>query len=431
MDLVSQHEFAAGSRPSGLVVRKYRLPNGLGVIVCADPSAPMIAYQTWVRVGSRHEFSGKTGLAHLFEHLMFNQTEQLAPGEFDRQLEAMGADTNAGTWFDWTYYHENIPCRRLGEVMRLEADRFAHLVLEDPQVESEKQVVTSERRATVEDDTDGFLDEQLYALAFERHPYRSPTIGWMPHILTMTTSDARSFYRTYYAPNNATIVLSGGLVEAEALDAIERHYGGLEPQAIPEEITVDEPPQSAARRASFPKHVAADRLLVGWPGCGLAHVDQAALQVAVEMLAGGPSSRLYRRLVVKEEITASVDMDLPKLRDAGLVELRVNLEHDRSAGEAEKMIAEEIEQLASAGPSEAELGKARCRLEAGHWRSLRHPEGKARLLGHYDATVGDFRHLFRAAENIQAVVRDEVGRVARQYLAPHRCSVVVATPRKA
>jgi len=164
--IVSEHPFGAS-----LVVRLHQLENGLKVILLRDPAAPVFAYQTWFAVGSRHEREGTTGIAHLFEHLMFNQTESLAPGEFDRKLEAVGGETNAATWVDWTYYRDNLPRGELELAVRLESDRMAHLVLGNEQVESEREVVANERRFRVEDDVDGFLSEELYKLAFTTHPY--------------------------------------------------------------------------------------------------------------------------------------------------------------------------------------------------------------------------------------------------------------------
>ncbi|HZS41130.1 MAG TPA: pitrilysin family protein, partial [Polyangia bacterium] len=173
MELVSEHPFGS------LMTRLHRLPNGLRVLLLRDPSAPLVAYQTWFAVGSRHEREGTTGIAHLFEHLMFNQTESHPPGEFDRLLETVGGETNAATWVDWTYYRDSLPRAELQLAVELESDRMAHLVLGEDQVESEREVVANERRFRVEDDVDGFLSEELYRAAFTRHPYHWPTIGWM------------------------------------------------------------------------------------------------------------------------------------------------------------------------------------------------------------------------------------------------------------
>src|SRR5688500_7751684 len=174
MTLINRHAFGAG-----LAIEKHRLKNGLVVLLMRDTAAPVVAYQTWYRVGSSHEKPGKTGIAHLFEHLMFNQTEHLAAGEFDRLMEQAGGETNAATWVDWTHYTDSVPASRLGLTARLEAERLRCLTLTDAQVETEREVVANERRLRVEDDVEGFLAEELYRLAFTRHPYHWPTIGWM------------------------------------------------------------------------------------------------------------------------------------------------------------------------------------------------------------------------------------------------------------
>ncbi len=423
----SEQPLGAGGR----IARKFRLANGLGILLLRDPSAPLIAYQTWFGVGSRHEREGKTGIAHLFEHLMFNQTEQLAPGEFDRRLEAVGAETNAATWVDWTFYRNSLPREQLALVAELEADRMAHLVVHDPQVTSEREVVANERRFRVEDDVDGFLSEQLYRLAYTVHPYRWPTIGWMADIEGITTEDARAFYHTYYAPNNATLVLVGDFEERAALDLIERHYGTLPSSNLPAEERIVEPPQTAERRELFIKPVATERLLWGWRGPGLAEEDHPAVEIAVEILASGQSSRLVRRLVIETEIASSLHMSVPEFRDPGLVELRVILQRGHSAVAAKALLDEEIDRLAATAPDEEELEKAKCRIEARFWHSLRPHDGKAEALGHYQTTTGDYRRLFRAAERVRAVAPAEVQRVVAHYLdARRRTIVTAAAPRR-
>jgi zinc protease len=173
-----KHEGDVAFGPA-MKVRCHRLENGLRVLVLVDRAAPVVAYYTWYRVGSRDEKPGKTGLSHLFEHLMFNETKNLAAGEFDRTLEENGAESNAATWLDWTMYHESLPAPKLPLAIRLEADRMANLVLREKQVSSEKEVVANERRYRVDDDVEGTASELLYKTAFTRHPYQWPTIGWI------------------------------------------------------------------------------------------------------------------------------------------------------------------------------------------------------------------------------------------------------------
>ena len=185
----------------------------------------MICLQTWFGVGSRHERAGKTGIAHLFEHLMFGETEDNVHGAFDRLLEEAGAETNAATFLDWTYYHMNLPKDALPLAMKLEANRIARLVLRDPQVSSEKEVVANERRQRVDDDVDGAVSELLYQEAFRTHGYGWPTIGWMADIQGFTTEDCLAFYKTYYAPNNAVLVVVGDASMAEVIRLTQEHYG--------------------------------------------------------------------------------------------------------------------------------------------------------------------------------------------------------------
>jgi len=204
-------------------VHRFRLGNGLRLLVLVDRSAPVMSYFTWFRVGSRHEKPGKTGLAHLFEHLMFNESEGLKAGEFDRKLEENGAESNAGTWLDWTYYYESLPKDRFGLAVKLESNRMAKLVLREPQIVSEKEVVANERRMRVDDDVEGTANEILYKTAFTKHPYHWPTIGWMADIEGFDTEDCVAFYKTYYAPNNATIVIAGDVREQDVLDLTGEH----------------------------------------------------------------------------------------------------------------------------------------------------------------------------------------------------------------
>jgi zinc protease len=305
---------------------------------------------------------------------------------------------------------------------------MAHLTLGHDQVESEREVVANERRYRVEDDVDGFLNEELYKLAFTKHPYHWPTIGWMRDIESISIDDCRTFYRTYYAPNNATVVVVGDVDDEETLQLIEKHYGPIPWQPIPPDGAQPEPPQTAERRGSWPKPVTAEKLRIGYKAPPLGHADYAALEVASEMLFGGNSSRLHRRLVVESEIAASTHAAPAPFRDAGLYEISVGMQRGHVAAEAEAMTYEELERLASAPLGAHELNTAKTRLLTHFWRELRPSAGKAEALGHYETTVGDYRKLFAVAAGYSAVTAADVARVVRDYLTPERRTVVVATP---
>jgi zinc protease len=411
-----------------LTARRWRLANGLGVIAVVDRSAPILAYQTWFRVGSRHETVGQTGMAHLFEHLMFNQTESLAPGDFDRVVERTGGESNAATWCDWTQYRLALPTRELALAVRLESERMARLVLTPATVEPERDVVTNERRERVEDDVDGWLDEQLMATAFEVHPYRWPTIGWMADIRAMTLEQIQRFYRTWYAPNNATVVVVGDVDEGELLERIVAGYGHLRPAVLPVIAEVIEPGQERERVRRRPRPITSDRMLLGWKAVGQAHPDWAVLELLTTLLAGSPSGRLHRTLVIERELASSVDVQLTPFRDPSLLRVAVTCARGHAAEEALAAIDAVIAQLAAEGPSARELEKAKNLVETDFWASLVDAEGKAEALGHHETALGDFRSLFALGERLAAVSADDLRRVIATYLVPHARTTIIAEP---
>ena len=412
----------------GVTARRYRLSNGLGLIAAIDRRAPIVALQTWYRVGSRHERPGATGMAHLFEHLMFGQTESLPPGEFDRLVERTGGESNAATWVDWTYYRLSLPARDLELGIKLEAERMQHLVLEPTPVEAERDVVTNERRERVEDDVDGWLDEQLMAHAFTQHPYRWPTIGWMEDIRALALPDIRAFYRTWYAPNNATIVCVGDFDDEKLRELIAQYYGHIEPAQLPDASRIVEPEQAKERIVRAPKPIATDRLLVGYKAPGQDDPDWAALEIVATLLAGCPSARLYRRLVIEKEAASSVDAQLTPFRDPSLLRLAVTTARGHNADEILATIDREVGVLVENPPTAKEVEKAKALAETDFWSSLVDVDGKAEALGHYETALGDFRRLSVIAERLTQVTAEDVARVVRTYLMPTKRTIVIAEP---
>ena len=411
-----------------MTVRRYRMPNGLRLIASLDREAPIVAVQTWFGVGSRHERPGATGLAHLFEHLMFGQTETLGPGEFDRLVERTGGESNAATWVDWTYYRLTVPTRDLPLALDLEAQRMSKLVLAEAPIEAEREVVMNERRERVEDDVDGSLDEQLMVLAFERHPYRWPTIGWMEDIRRVTIDEIRAFYRTWYAPNNACLVVVGDFDEAELLRLTSEAYGALPPAQLPSDPAVQEPAQTQERMIRVPKPIATHRLLVGYKAPSLAHPDWLPLDVAATILAGCSSARLQRRLVIREEAASSVDAQLTPFRDPSLLRIAITCARGHDADEVMRILDEELTALHTEPPSEAEVEKAKAVAETDLWSTLVEVDGKAEALGHHETVLGDFRMLMNRTEALAAVTSQDVARVVRTYLQRPLRTVVVAEP---
>jgi len=417
---VARHAFGAEE------VLEFALGNGLRVLILEDHRAPVVSYNTWFRVGSRHEREGKTGLAHLFEHLMFNETKSLPAGKFDKLLERAGAETNAATWNDWTFYYENIPADQLPLVARLESERMANLVLRQGPVASEKEVVANERRYRVDDDVEGTVSETLWATAYTVHPYHHSTIGWMQDILAFTPEDCRAFYRTWYAPNNATLVLVGDVDPARALRLIQRHYGDLTAARLPLEDAPAEPPQDGERRVALTRPTPTDKIALGYKCPGLGDPDHAALSVLAESLIGGRSARFYRALVTDQEIATDISGWASTFRDPGLWELACTARSGVSAETLLDALDRGLDALLTHPITVDERDRSVSRMELAFLRGLETVGGRAEQLGFYDAVLGDPTGAFARLEALRAVTVDDLQRVAARWIRrDHRTLVLV------
>lgn len=414
-----------------LAIRKWRLANGLEIILAPDASARSLSYMTFFRVGSRNEneAAGETGLAHLFEHLMFTQTKTVPAGEFDRRLEAVGANVNAMTYYDFTAYVNNVPPQALDLVAGLEADRMVNLTLTREQVETERDVVSEERLSTVEDSVDGTVDELLYKQAFTRHPYRWPVIGWMKDIKSVTREKALRFYRSFYAPNNAVLVLAGPLDPEATLATLRTHYERLAPSRdLPADASAPEAAPATASRLEITRPVPADRVAIALPAPGLGAADRAAYEVLQEILLGGPSARLPRRLIVEAEIASSVTGDVAPTRDPGLFTIWVQLKPGHTASQAEAAVEAALASLATTAVPAAELDTAKARLETELWSELASSEGRAERLGTFEVSAGGFARVFGRVDERRRVTPADLQRVARQHFTPERRAVIVVHP---
>ncbi|UJR82629.1 M16 family metallopeptidase [Sandaracinus amylolyticus] len=414
-----------------LRIQRWVLGNGLTILVLPDPAAPVVSYHTWLRVGSSHEKPGKTGQAHLLEHLMFHETKTLAHGEFDRLLEAAGGETNAATWVDWTYYYENLPASEIALAVRLESDRMSNLVLAKDKVASEKQVVTSERRDRVEDDVEGKVNEVLYATAFgKEHPYGWPTIGWMGDIEGFTASDCRSFYRTNYAPNGATLVVVGDVEIESLLAMIQEHYGPLGPSKLTTHDAPSAPRQRSERRKDVSWPTPTPKIAVGWHAPGYASFDHAVLTVIDQLLVGGRSSRLWKELVREKELAAEVRMSLSPFRHGGLVDLWLSAREGASIDKCFAIAEKHFKRLKKELVDEEELAKVKNRLELGFLSALETVSGKAEQIGFSETVVGDPRHSFTRLAEYRRVTSEDVRRVAREVFDDRRRTIVRVTPKE-
>jgi zinc protease len=422
-----RHDETIAFGPS-LRVERFVLGNGLKVMLLEDHAAPVISLQTWFGVGSRHEKLGKTGIAHLFEHLMFGETEDMAHGAFDRTLEEAGAETNAATFLDWTYYHMNLPKDALELGMKLEAGRIAKLVLRDPQVSSEKEVVANERRQRVDDDVDGAVNEILYKEAFKEHGYGWPTIGWMVDIQNFSTDDCTAFYKTYYAPNNATLVVVGDAEARQVLELAQRFYGHLAPSSIPVEEVKPEPPQIEERRTRVEKPTPTQKVAIGYKSPALGDFDHAPLVLLNEILFGGRSSRVHRSLVQELEIATEIRGWIGAFRDPALYDIYLSARGEHTISELVAALDKIFEEIKTTPITQGELDRAKAKLELGTLQGLESVAGKAEQIGFYEVVLGDPGELFHKLAAYRRVTLGDLLRVARRYLVTSARTIVEVIP---
>lgn len=418
---------AAAQVPGADQVQSVTLANGMQIIVWPDRDIPNVALYNWVHVGSRNEVPGITGLAHFFEHMMFNGTSTRAQGEFDRMLEANGARNNAFTSSDVTVYQDWLPRAALPTVFELEADRLRNLAFDPKVIESERGVVHSERRLRIEDSYVGRLQEQVQATAFLAHPYGIPTIGWPSDIVSWQLQDLKSFFATNYAPNNCTLVLVGD-VEPKSVIALARQYfESIPAHAPPEPIRTKEPEQQGERRVSIDADAQTPLLQFAYHGIAGADARQPALELLTRILTDGDASRLHRVLVEEQKLAISADSYVDRGFDPGLAWFILTLPAGGDTRKAEAVFNREIERLRDAGVTAQELARARSQALADFWRGLATIDGKAQALGSYAVLQGGYQRLFEAPRAYERVTPDDIRKVAMELLRPGNRTVGVLT----
>jgi zinc protease len=356
---------------------------------------------------------------------MFNEMEGCPYGEYDRRLEEAGAENNAATWLDWTQYTIAAPANQLALVVELEALRMSRLVLMDRQVDSEKEVVANERRFRVEDDVEGSVSELLWASAFDKHPYRWPTIGWMEDIEGFTTEDCREFYRTFYAPNNATLVVVGDVAERDLLSRVIAAYGPQPAAILPPEDIWPEPVRSEERRLEVTKPTPTEKVLIGYRGPAIGDADHVEAGLLGEVLFGGRASRLHRVLVRERELASEVRVFVGPFRDPGLIEVFANARRGHTAEELLAAIDQQLDLVLAEPVDEEELERARARTELSLLAGLETVDGKASTIGFYDTLLGRPAAAFERLEAMGSVTPADLRRVARRYLARAGRTVVI------
>ena len=406
-------------------ITSYTMANGLRIIVWPDHDIPNVVMYNFVRAGGRNEYPGITGLSHFFEHMMFNGTTKLEPGEFDRVMEAAGGANNAYTSNDLTVYQNWFPRSALKTILELEADRLQNLAIDPDVVESERGVVYSERRLRIDNDNWGRLYEQMRATAFVAHPYQFPVIGWPSDIENWTQEDLEWYFKTYYAPNNSTMVFSGAVSPEEIFLLAEQYFAPIPRQQPPPPVRTIEPEQAGERRLIIEKEAQTPLLHLAFHAGRASDPETQQMQLLLNILTGGNSSRLHRLLVEEEQIALSVGGMQTEGFDPGLVYFYLTLPPGADIDAVEARVLEELRRVAVAGVTRAELGKARNIVLADFWREIATINGKASALGNFDVFTGSYENLFSLPEDVNAITSQQLQAVAAKVFRQNNMTVGV------
>jgi zinc protease len=409
-------------------VKTHQLTNGMKILLLEDHNIPNIALYFFHRVGSRNERPGITGLSHFFEHMMFNGAKKYGPKMFDRTMEDQGGSNNAYTSEDLTVYQDWFPSPALPLIFDLEADRARDLSFDPKMVESERGVVANERRLSVENNNDSLLNEQLVAAAFTAHPYHWPVIGWMVDIENWKREDLIEYYKTYYAPNNCEMVIVGDFQTQHVIQLAQQFLEPIPAQPPPRPVTTTEPEQPGERRVEVSKFAQLPILQVAYHGPAAADPDFIPLNVLEYILLRGQSSRLYQRLVDKDQVAISVDGGQSPHLDPFLFQINIQPRSGVPVERVEKAVYDELEKVQERLIEERELQKAKNTAVADFYRSMKSIDGKASQLGIYDAVFGDYHKLFTAVDQINQVKREEIQRLARKCFNGHNRTVGILIP---
>ena len=411
-------------------VREVVLDNGLKVLLREDHKSPAVTFQVWYRVGSRNEKDGKSGLSHFLEHMMFKGTPTIKPEEYSRIIAKNGGRANAFTSSDMTVYFAIMSRDKIGIEIDLEADRMANALLGDTYFEPEKKVIEEERRLRTDDNPASALSEMASAIAYLVHPYRRPVVGWMDDIQNLTRQDLVDYYKLYYAPNNAFVVVTGDFSTAEILPKIKSAFEKIPHGAEPPKVRAEEPPQSGERRIILKKEAELPFVLMFYHAPNLKSPDHYALDLLSVILAGGRSSKLYHELVYQKRIARSVDADYSGVSvDPTGFTLTAQLMPGKEPGEIEREIDALLERVKSQLVSERELQKAKNQIEAAFVFGQDSIFGQAMKLGYYEV-AGGWRQLDSYLDGIRKVSREDIRQVAKQYLDRDKRTVGVLIPTK-
>ena len=424
---------ATSVRPPALKFDDYTLPNGLRVILLEDHSTPIVHVQLWYHVGSKDEKTGRTGFAHLFEHMMFKGSKNVQPEAHTSYIASVGGQSNAYTTEDTTVFWETVPAQYLPLTLWLEADRMASLRVEDATFKTEREVVKEERRQRVENQPYGRLSEIIYDKAFQSHPYKHPVIGSMADLEAASIEDVRAFHRTYYRPDNATLVIAGDFDPATARSLLEKEFSKVpKPTGTVPRVTTQEPAPGKEARVVVEEDWPLPAVVVAYPITYDGNPDSYPLHIAAKVLSDGTSSRIYQRLVYKERLALSAFGQANLIEHPNLFYTVAIVAPGHTPAQVAAALIEEFDRLVKAPITERELQRCKNQFARDYVLGRQTVQQKATVLAH--AVVlhkGDIGTADGEFDIFQHMTAADVQRVAQTYFTPKSRMVLTVMPRGA
>jgi zinc protease len=417
-----------GKVGTNVKIQEDKLENGLKILVLEDHSAPVVAVQVWYRVGSRNEHIGIRGLAHLVEHMLFKGSENVGPEDHARIIDAVGGQENAFTSEDTTAYHDTVPSDRLSLAMELEAERMYKAKLDETHFFKEREVVKEEIRMSLQNNPIGALFDKFRTVAYSVHPYNWTPGGTLEDLDQMTLTQLKAFYKTYYAPNNAVLIVTGDTNLGAVRDLATKFFGPIPSQAVPPAVTSVEPEQKSFRREDMRFPTQLPIVIAGYKTPEAMNQDMAALEVVQRILGDGKSSRLHQAMVRKTQLAVFAEAWNQRMYDPGLFMLIAGFTPDKQSKEVEDTLIGEVDRLGKEGPTAEELSKAKNKLTAEYVFKLVSIENLGFEIGDAELVERDYRHFLEGAAPYESVTAKDVERVIKKYLNRDRLTVSVLLP---
>ena len=433
--LCCSHYSFATNQVGEVDTHEYQFQNGLRLIVREDHRAPTVAHMVWYRVGSMDETNGRTGVAHVLEHMMFKGTEKVKAGEFSRQVAALGGRENAFTSLDYTAYFQQLEKSKLSEAMRLEADRMANLNFSDSEFAKEINVVMEERRLRTEDNPSSLLNESLMASAYMSSPYRHPVIGWMNDLENMQPIDARNWYSSWYVPNNATVVISGDVDPEQVKQMAEKYYGPISSRDLPIRKPQIEPVQVGVKQAQVKAPADNAQILMAWKvphlnPLQLNDYEPYALEVLSAVLDGYENARLNREIVKNQRLANEINVGYDMIsRGPQLFQISGVVAKGKTNAQLELGVRNAIQRIVKDGILESELRRIKVRLLSDQIYKRDSVFGQAMEIGSTEMAGISWRKIDKILEEIQRVTPEQVCAVAKKYLVDSGLTIVTLDPQ--